>query len=278
MEIRCFLDEANETTTIVLVGVSTDKVQKIASEILGVAVEKVSNLKSNGFSNEPPVVVPEVKKEESAKVSPATKVGLNTDNLFKDNSETIENNDETANNNVASGEIVTNPIPEDNPVANTSLLKAPVKAAPAMPVDMAAEKTIPETTPSTEAPVETPVQEFEFNFGSFRGKTIKQSLESNPKKAFGYFKWLLADHILANKNPNEEAFKKDVYRQMKAYFEVNSVPQEAELREVAYVLLASCDAVTRDDILSIFGYADIEEFYNANNSTNCSDAIKMALA
>ena len=54
--------------------------------------------------------------------------------------------------------------------------------------------------------------------------------------------------------------------------------QEDELRDVAYVLLASCDAVTRDDILSIFGYSDIDEFYNANNSTNCADAIKMVLA
>lgn len=277
MEIRCFLDEANETTTIVLVGMSSEKVHKIASDILGVAVEKVSNLKSNGFSNEAPVVVPETKKEEPEKVSPA-KVGLNTDNLFKDTETNVENN-VTASEPVASGEIVTNPIPEDNPIADTSLLKAPVKAAPAMPIDMGVAETVPETSPSAvSTEEEIPVEEFKFTFGTFRNKSIKESLASNSKKAFGYFKWLLADHILVNKNPDEEAFKKDVYRQLKDYFTTNSVPQEDELRDVAYVLLASCDAVTRDDILSIFGYADIDEFYNANNSTNCADAIKMVLA
>jgi hypothetical protein len=281
MQIRCFLDEANGTTTIVLVDMPSEKVHKIASDILGVAVEKVSNLKSNGFASEPPITPqPEAKETvTSDKEVTSPKVGLNTDNLFKDTEVTVDATPASVST-PASGEVITNPIPEDNPVANTSLLKAPAKTAPInMPVDMASDENEVNEEPSTnDTPEEIPVEEFKFDFGTFRGKTIKESLESNSKKAFSYFKWLLADHILANKNPNEDAFKNDVYRQYKAYFASNKTPQENELRDVAYVLLASCDAVTRDDILSIFGYADIEEFYAANNGTNCADAIKMALA
>ena len=276
MEMRCFFDESNGTTTIVLVGMPADKVHQIASNILGVAVEKVDNLKSNGFTDEPPVITSNASATvNSVAEAPAQKAALCTDNLFKEEAKEVE---QTATSPVASGEIITNPIPEDAPVADTSLLKAPAKVAPSMPINMEVGNSEPETMPSTPAPDEVPVEDFVFKFGAFRDKSIKEILMANSKKAFGYFKWLLADHILANKNPNEEAFKKDVYRQLKEYFSTNSMPQEDELRDVAYILLASCDAVARDDILSIFGYADIEEFYGANNGTNCADAIKMALA
>lgn len=262
-EIRIFHNPEDNTTTIVLVGVPEEKVQKIATEIVGVSIETVSTLKGNGFNTEMPAVV-----EPVAEAKTPAPVSLNTDNLF-DEQKPVKAETEPS-----TGEIVTNPIPEDEPIA-TSLLTAPVKETPSLPVSM--DEDIMPKPDATEEADEMPVEEFVFGFGVFRNKSIKQSLESDPAKAFGYFKWLLAGHILANKNPNEDVFKKDVIRQLRNYFK-DTAPQEAELADVAYVLLASSDAATRDDILSIFGYADLDEFYESKNETNYADACKMLLA
>ncbi len=261
-EIRIFHNPDDNTTTIVLVGVSEEKVQKIATEIVGVSIETVSTLKGNGFSSEVPAVA-----EPIAEAKTPAPVNLNTDNLFD------EQNLVNAENEPSTGEIVTNPIPEDEPIA-TSLLTAPVKETPSLPVSM--DEEIMTEPDATEEADEMPVEEFVFGFGVFRNKSIKQSLESDPTKAFGYFKWLLAGHILANKNPNEDVFKKDVLRQLRNYFK-DAVPQEAELADVVYVLLASVDAATRDDALSAFGYADLNECYESKNAINHSSIFKMMI-
>lgn len=256
--LRIFYDSTNKVATFVATEVSTEEIEKIANTILHERIEYVSQLKGNGFaSDDATPKIPVV--EETAELP------------FKVNTEADAEGTVVSENKATSNEIVTNPIPEDTNI-NTSLLSAPVKDAPAIPVAESQKVNTDEE--------ELPDEEFVFNFGGqngFKGKSIMDAIIDDPTRAFSYFKWVLGNGILKNKTPNEEVFKKDALRQMKTYFG-NCEPQEGELANAAYVLLLSIDENTKNEILSIFGYGDIEEFYKSNNTQNFSDAIKMAIA
>lgn len=261
--LRIFYDEQNKVATFVATEMSAEEIEVLAQKILHTRIEFVSHLKSNGYVEENNTVdIPLDSATSSNELPFNTKNG----NDIKEDKVVTET--------PVSNVVTTNPIPEDNSGIDTSLLSAPIKDAP--------ETNIKNDTAPIENTEEdtSEIEEYIFNFGGqkgFKGKSIMDAIIEDPKKAFSYFKWVLENGILKNKTPNEDVFKKDALKQMKIYFS-SCEPKEDELNFAAYVLLASSSEEIRNEVLSIFGYADIIEFFNSNNSQNFADAIKMLIA
>lgn len=260
--LRIFYDEQNKVATFVATEMSAEEIEVLAQKILHTRIEFVSHLKSNGYVEDDNT--PDIPLESAT----------SSDELPFDVNKGKDNEEKDVKGTNVSNVVTTNPIPEDNSGINTSLLAAPIKDAPK--TDIKNDTTTVEHTEEDTSEIE----EYVFNFGGqkgFKGKSIMDAIIEDPKKAFSYFKWVLENGILKNKTPNEDVFKKDALKQMKIYF-TSCEPKEDELNFAAYVLLASSPEEIRNEVLSIFGYADINEFFNSNNSQNFADAIKMIIA
>jgi hypothetical protein len=265
---RLFFDEVTKTTTIVLTDTPKELVARIASDILHVAIEGVNGLKGNGFAEEAPNVPSEIATPVT--VTPETPTATS---VTKPATPPVSN------------KIVTNPVPEDaNNAINLGLLSAPVANAPVMPIENAVSRTASanessvssetKSTPANDTPEKN--EDFVFTFGGYKDMTIMDVIIANPKKAFSYFKWMLDKGILKSKRPGEDAFKKDVVKQIKLYYS-NCALQEDELADATFVLMTAIPAELASEILSLFGYNTIEELCTKNLS-NMFDAMTMAMA
>ena len=267
---RLFFDEGTKTTTIVLTDTPKEMVARIASDILHVAIEGVNGLKGNGFAEEVPTIPTET---ITPPVATPTASAVTV---------TQKNNEPSASN-----KIVPNPVPEDtngNGI-NLGLLSAPVAGAPKMPVENTVSRNAPinsKTTTEVKSPPanDTPEKDekdFVFTFGGYKDMTVMDVIIANPKKAFSYFKWMLEKGILKSKHPGEDAFKKDVVKQMKVYYG-NCALQEDELADATFVLMTAISTELASEILALFGYGTVTELCNTKNLSNMFDAMRMAMS
>jgi hypothetical protein len=267
-QFRLIYDANNSTATIVLTDISADVVKRIGSEILSVTVEPATMLKGNGFKDDEVVI-------------PATDVVTQEEQLpFKQEAIATQETKEVKAEAV-SAEITTNPVPEDSKSGiNLSLLDAPVadKVAPPISNDKVEVVAPTENTVDVNTTEDVPdVDEYVFSFGSYKGNAASDMIATNPSRAFSYFKWLLKDGVLKNRNPNEDIFKVVVYKHIKNYFSCTPLTEEV-VKDVAYIVIASIDEAKAKEILNLLGYSSIEEFEKSDNIQCYSDAITMAFA